>query len=132
MVELEGCMTDDSIGLKQARELFDLAVRLTENCHESFITGSMESKRRWSRAMFAEIVVRDRHIASHEYQEPFRLFLKGLTGRGGSNKDLLVEVRGFEPLSFDHGSEASPGAAGVLACCRIPGARRRAPVHPSR
>ena len=81
-------LTDDTIGLKQARELFDTAVRLTENCHESFINGSQESKRRWSRAMFAEIIVHDRHISNHEYQEPFRLFLEGLTGRGGSNKDL--------------------------------------------
>lgn len=107
VVELEGRMTDDTIGLKQARELFDTAVRLTENCHESFIKGSQESKRRWSRAMFAEIVVHDRHIANHEYQEPFRLFLEGLTGRGGSNKELLVEVNGLEPSAVVRRSHAS-------------------------
>ena len=33
-------------------------------------------------SMFAEIVVHDRHIANHEYKEPFRLFLEGLTGQG--------------------------------------------------
>jgi len=38
-------MTDDTIGLKQARELFDTALRLTENCHESFLNGSPESVR---------------------------------------------------------------------------------------
>jgi hypothetical protein len=43
--------------------------------------------------MFEEIVVHDRHIAAHTYQEPFRLFLEGLPARGGSNKGLLVEVR---------------------------------------
>jgi len=70
VIELEGRMTDDTIGLKQARQPFDTTVRLTENCHESFINGSPQSKRRWSRAMFAEIVVQDRHIVRHEYQEP--------------------------------------------------------------
>lgn len=97
VVELEARMSDDTVGLKQARELFDLAVRLTENCHESFINGSHTARRRWSLAMFAEIVVRDRHVVEHVYQEPFRLFLEGLAGRSGSNKDLLVGVSGFEP-----------------------------------
>lgn len=97
VVELEGRMGDDTIQLKQARDLFDTAVRLTENCHESFLNGSQDSKRRWSQAMFEEIVIRDRHVVAHTYQEPFRLFIEGLSSRGGSNKALLVEVSGFEP-----------------------------------
>ena len=43
MVEFEGRMTDDTIGLKQLRKLFDTAVRLTENGHESIVNGSQDS-----------------------------------------------------------------------------------------
>ena len=114
VTELESRMGDDTLHLEEARQLFGLALQLAENCYGSFLTGSPESKRHWSQAMFAEIVVHDRHIAAHTYQEPFRLFLEGLPARGGSNKELLVEVGGLEPPSYDLGIQASPGADGVL------------------
>lgn len=90
VLELESRMGDDTIQLGQARELFAAAQRLVDNCPGTYLKASPTLKKMWNQAMFSELVVRDRRIASYEYQEPFRLFIEGLDeGNAGSNKDLI-------------------------------------------
>ena len=53
------------------------------------IEGLSVSAQRCSRT----VVVRDRHLVAHTHQEPFRLFIEGLSAQGNSNEGFLVVAK---------------------------------------
>jgi hypothetical protein len=73
------------------------AIRLARNCFEGYVKAPYETKRLFNLAFFEQIVVKDREITRTRYQEPFRALFAFQEGRSVLNKELLVEVNGFEP-----------------------------------
>lgn len=116
IVELESRMGNQTEKLEQARELIEKAITLTRNCHEGYTTAPPDGKKLWNQVFFAEIVVKDRTIVRATYQEPFRALFT-FQETGVSNKELLVEVSGLEPLG-------QVGEATVMPSARAAGESR--------
>lgn len=89
-------MGDQTQTLQEGRKLVELALRAARNCYEGYIKANAETKKLWNQAFVEEILVRDREIQSVTWAEPFRTLLTAR--RGVSDKRLLVEVSGLEPL----------------------------------
>ena len=74
-----------------ARDMFDIFFRLGP-LQQLLDDEDVEEIGGVGLAMFERVVLRDRHLVAHTYQEPFRLFIEGLAARSGSNKRFLVDL----------------------------------------
>jgi hypothetical protein len=90
-------MGDQNDQITQTRDLMQEAIRLVRNCYEGSLKAPFETKRLFNLAFFEKIVVKDREITRTKYQEPFRALFALQAGEDVLNKELMVEVSGFEP-----------------------------------
>jgi len=98
--ELETRLSDQTVKLKECKELVARTLKLARNCRKSYAKGSPETKRLWNQAFFEKIVVKDREVVRHTVAEPFRSVLDvsnennlvALSGRF-SNHEFRREVR---------------------------------------
>jgi site-specific DNA recombinase len=89
--ELEGKLQGATMQLQEAKRIIGLALKLAGDCRKSYRRASPTTRKLWNEAFLKAVRVRDGRVVHYELAEPFRAFV------GGSNKDVLVEVNGFEP-----------------------------------
>jgi site-specific DNA recombinase len=77
------------------QDVLRMAIQLAGNCHAAYLKARPSVRRRFNEAVLEAVYVKDRRIARAEFSEVFA----PLFSRPSSNKELKVEVRGFEPLT---------------------------------
>ncbi len=69
--------------VEKARHVADVALRLLEDCRETYVKAADDVRRNWNRAIFEAIYIGDGLVKAFEYREPFGALL----AYGGSNSD---------------------------------------------
>ena len=75
-------------------EVLKLAIRLAGSCYDAYMKAHPKVRRR-----FNEAVLKAVNIADGKTKPQFTDLFDRLFSDDGSNKGLLVELRGFEPLT---------------------------------
>jgi site-specific DNA recombinase len=122
-----------SLEFDQIEQNMTRALELARDCHSAYVAAPERVRRHFNQAFFEKIYVRDDGEVRHDLAEPFRILLdpelsnrlrqsqkqrrtvrsineedRAQGAAVGSNVELLVEVRGFEPLTFWLPAKRSP------------------------
>ncbi len=76
-------------------QIIEKAINLASNCAVAYEKASPQVRRMFNQAFFEKVFVNEKKVSGFEYTEPFDLLING----NGSDKEIMVGVTGFEPVT---------------------------------